>query len=74
MDSRDKMKYYVYVTNASNHNSLHKFNSLHEADELCKDASYHNSCYIFKGEDMKFYKRKEKTKPIEIDNEPFWHE
>lgn len=65
------MKYYVYVTNASNYNSLHKFNSLHEAKDFCKTASYHNSCYIFMGEDMKFYEREEKSRPREVDNEPF---
>lgn len=39
------MKHYVYVTNASNYNNLHKFNSLYEAKDFCKTASYHNSYY-----------------------------
>lgn len=71
MDSRDKMKHYVYVTNASNYNSLHRFNSLNEAKDFCKTASFHNSCYIFKGEEMKFYERKVKSEPRESDIEPF---
>lgn len=71
MDSRDKMKHYVYVTNASNYNSLHRFNGLHEAKEFCKTASVHNSCYIFKGEEMTFYEREEKSEPREVDIEPF---
>ncbi len=52
------MKYYVYVTNASNHNFLHEFDTLYDAERMCEDASRHNSCYIIKGSEKQFYKRK----------------
>lgn len=64
-------KYYVYVTNASNHNFLHEFDTRYKAEKFCDDASYHNSCYIIKGSDKQFYKRKGKERKIDLTEEPF---
>lgn len=52
------MKYYVYTTNASNHNFLHEFDTLYDAERMCENAYKHNSCYIIKGGEKKFYQPK----------------
>lgn len=43
------MKYFVYVTNASNHNFIYEHDDLHSAVEQCKYASKHNTCILIKG-------------------------
>ena len=43
------MKYYVYVTNASNHNHMFTHDDLHSAIEQCKYASEHSTCILIKG-------------------------
>lgn len=65
------MKYYVFVTNASNHNFLYEFDTLYEAERMCEDASHHNSCYIIEGKEKRFYRRKKKSEPREDSGEPF---
>lgn len=69
--NQNNMKYYVFVTNASNYNSLHEFDSLQDTEKFCEDASRHNSCYIIKGEEKRFYRRKKKSEPREDSGEPF---
>lgn len=53
------MKYYVYKTTASNHNILRVYDTLYEAETAC-EQSIGVTCYIFKGDPMKLYKRKTK--------------
>ncbi len=53
------MKYYVYVTNASNHNFLHEFDTLYDAERFCRSASEYYTCYIIKGSSKKLYKSKQ---------------
>lgn len=51
------VRYYVYITNASNYNSLHEFDTLYDAERFCEDASYHNSCYIIEGSPKRLYRK-----------------
>lgn len=46
------MKYYVYITNASNHNIMYEHDSLYSAVEQCKCASEHNTCKLIKGTEI----------------------
>lgn len=43
------MKYYVYVTNSSNHNHMYTHDDLHSAIKQCKYTSEHNTCILIKG-------------------------
>ncbi len=51
------MKYYVYVTNAR-YSRLHQFSTLIDAERFCRSASEYYTCYIIKGSEKQFYKRK----------------
>ena len=44
-----KKKFFVYVTNCSNHNFIYEHDNLHSAVEQCKYASQHNTCVLIKG-------------------------
>lgn len=50
------MKYYVYVTNCSNHNHMYEYDNLEEAKRHCEGSSEHNTCILIKGRKIKWEK------------------
>lgn len=56
------MKYYVYVTNCSNHNFMRAHDTLESALAHCKSASeQHNTAILIKGTEID-WKKKVKSK------------
>lgn len=55
------MKYYVYVTNACNHNFIYEHDTLHSAIEQCKYASEYNTCILIKGTKLDWRKYDRRT-------------
>ena len=54
------MKYFVYVTNCSNHNQIFEHDNLQSALEQCKFASEHNTCVLIKGTKIDWKKKVKK--------------
>ena len=50
------MKYYVYVTNCSNHNNMYEYDNLVDAKKFCEYASEHNTCILIKGNKVNWKK------------------
>lgn len=43
------MKYFVYITNCSDHNWMRTFDNLTDALQCCEDVSQHNTAILIKG-------------------------
>lgn len=54
------MKYYVYVTNCSNHNHMYEHDNLQSAIKQCEFASEHNTCILIKGTEIDWKKKVKK--------------
>ena len=50
------MKYFVYITNASNHNHLYEYDNLADAKKHCAGASENNTCILIKGNKINWMK------------------
>lgn len=50
----EKMKYYLYITNASEHNYMFEYDNLEDAKKHAINASYHNTCILIKGTKVKW--------------------
>lgn len=46
------MKYYLYITNASNHNLMLEYDDIEDAKKHAINASYHNTCILIKGTEI----------------------
>lgn len=54
------MKYYVYVTNCSEHNHMFTHDTLESAIRQCEFASKNNTCILIKGTQFDWEKKKRK--------------
>ena len=51
------MKYFVYVTNCSNHVNIFEHDNLQSALEQCKYVSKNNTCVLIKGTKIDWKKK-----------------
>lgn len=53
-------KYYVYVTNCSEHNHMYVYDTLEQAVRECEYASKHNTCILIRGTKVDWEKKLKK--------------
>lgn len=61
------MKYYVYVTNCSEHNHMFTHDTLESAIRQCEFASKNNTCILIKGTEVNWEKKSKQNKKLKFD-------
>ena len=61
------MKYYVYVTNCSEHNHMFTHDTLESAIRQCEFASKNNTCILINGTEGYWEKKSKQNKKLKSD-------